>query len=52
MSLGWELLAQDAQAVKDTGSRTLASSPHLRTLRQLKWSNAMLKILSPQGLTS
>jgi hypothetical protein len=52
VSLDWELLAQDAQAVKDTGLLTLASSSHPGTLRQLKWSNARLKILSPQGLTS
>ncbi|MEU7791526.1 hypothetical protein [Amycolatopsis sp. NPDC049159] len=29
-----------------------AAAGHPRTLRQLKWANAMLKVLSPQILTS
>ena len=50
VSLDWELLAQGAQAVKDTELLALASRCHPQTLRTLKWSNAMLKTLSPQVL--
>jgi hypothetical protein len=52
VSLDWELLAQGAQAVKDPGLLELAGRCHPQTLRQLKWANAMLKILSPQVLAS
>jgi hypothetical protein len=52
VSVDWELLAQGAQAVKDTGLVELAQRCHPQTLRQLKWTNAMLKTLSPQVLTS
>jgi hypothetical protein len=52
VSLDWELLAQGAQAAKDPGLLELASRCHPQTLRQLKWANAMLKVLSPQILTS
>ena len=52
VSLDWELLAQGAQAAKDTGLLELASRCRPQTLRQLKWTNAMLKVLSPQILTS
>lgn len=52
VSLDWELLAQGAQAVKDTDLLTLTQVCHPQTLRQLKWSNAMLKALSPQILAS
>lgn len=52
VSLDWELLAQGAQAVKDTDLLALASRCHPQTLRTLKWSNAMLKTLSPQVLAS
>ena len=52
VSLDWELLAQGAQATKDTDLLALAQRCHPRTLRQLAWSNAMLKTLSPQVLAS
>jgi hypothetical protein len=52
VSLDWELLAQGAQAVKDSDLLELAGRCHSRTLRQLKWTNAMLKTLSPQVLAS
>jgi hypothetical protein len=51
-SLDWELLAQAAQAAKDTDLLELASRCHPETLRQMRWANAMLKELSPQVLTS
>jgi hypothetical protein len=52
VSLDWELLAQGAQAVSDTDLLDLAQRSHPQTLRQLKWTNAMLKTLSPQVLAS
>ncbi len=52
VSLDWELLAHGAQAVKDTDLLDLASTCHQETLRQLTWTNGMLKQLSPQVLAS
>ncbi|MFL6123205.1 hypothetical protein [Actinophytocola sp.] len=52
VSLDWELLAQGAQAAKDTDLVELTARCHPRTLRQLTWTNAMLKTLSPQVLAS
>jgi hypothetical protein len=52
VSLDWELVAQGAQAVKDSDLVGLTQKCHPRTLRQLAWSNAMLKTLSPQVLAS
>ncbi|MEV8612685.1 hypothetical protein AB0383_32975 [Amycolatopsis sp. NPDC051373] len=52
VSLDWESLAQGAQAAKDPELLELASRCHPQTLRQMKWTNAMLKIMSPQILTS
>lgn len=49
-SLDWELLAQGAQAAKDSELLGLASRCHPETLRQMRWANAMLKELSPQVL--
>jgi hypothetical protein len=51
-SLHWEMLAQVAQASKDTRLLALASSCHPQTLRQMRWTNTMIKDLSPQVLTS
>lgn len=52
VSLDWELVAQGAQAVGDTELLELAQKSHPQTLRQLSWTNAMLKTLSPQVLAS
>lgn len=52
VSLDWELLAQGAQAAKDKDLVALATRCHPRTLRQLTWTNSMLKTLSPQVLAS
>ncbi|WP_329201777.1 MULTISPECIES: hypothetical protein [unclassified Streptomyces] len=51
-SLHWEMLAQTAQATKDERLLTLASSCHPQTLRQMRWTNTMIKNLCPQVLTS
>ncbi|GAB3886832.1 hypothetical protein GCM10029964_051770 [Kibdelosporangium lantanae] len=52
VSLDWELLAQGAQAIRDTNLVDITQKCHPRTLRQMKWANAMLKTLSPQVLVS
>ncbi|WP_329212278.1 hypothetical protein [Streptomyces sp. NBC_01708] len=51
-SLYWEMLAQAGQAAKDTRLLNLATACHPRTLRQMRWTNTMIKNLSPQILTS
>lgn len=50
VSLDWELLAQGAQGAKDTDLLELAQRCHPESLRQMRWTNSMLKILSPQVL--
>jgi hypothetical protein len=46
------MLAQVAQATKDDELLGLASSCHPATLRQMRWTNTMIKVLAPQVLTS
>ena len=51
-SLHWEMLAQAAQATKDERLLALATDCHPQTLRQIRWTDTMLKELSPQLLSS
>ncbi|WP_406840485.1 hypothetical protein ACICHK_37805 [Streptomyces sp. AHU1] len=51
-SLHWEMLAQAAQATKDQDLLALATACHPQTLRQMRWTNTMVKTLSPQLLNS
>lgn len=51
-SLNWEMLAQVAQAARDTALVDLAAACHPQTLRQLRWTNTMIKTLSPHLLSS
>ncbi|MFI2608238.1 hypothetical protein [Kitasatospora sp. NPDC018619] len=51
-SLHWEMLAQAAQAGRETPLLDLATACHPQTLRQIRWTNTMIKNLSPQILTS
>lgn len=46
------MLAQAAQATRDDGLLALASACHPQTLRQMRWTNTMVKELSPQILVS
>jgi hypothetical protein len=48
VSLDWEVLAQTAQALKDSELLTLAKTCHPQTLRQLRWANASLKANAAQ----
>lgn len=52
VSLDWEMLAQAAQASNDQQLLQLCQRCHPDTLRQLRWSNAMVKELSAQALVS
>lgn len=50
-SLHWEMLAQAAQAMRDEDLLAMVSRCHPRTLRQMRWTNTMIKNLAPQILT-
>lgn len=52
VSLDWELLAQVAQSLRHRDLLTLTQRCHPQTLRQLRWTNAQLKVVSPQILSS
>ncbi|GAA4877517.1 hypothetical protein [Kitasatospora terrestris] len=51
-SLHWEMLAQAARATTDSRLLDLATACHPQTLRQMRWTNSMIKTLSPQLITS
>jgi hypothetical protein len=52
LSVDWELLAQTAQALKDEHLLALAQRCHPDTLRQARWANSMIKVMSPQIMAS
>ncbi|MET7733427.1 hypothetical protein ABZT02_18945 [Streptomyces sp. NPDC005402] len=51
-SLHREMLAQAAQATRDERLLELASACHPQTPRQMRWTDTLIKQLSPQLLTS
>lgn len=51
-SVAWELVAQVAQAKKETALLELAATCHPQNLRQLRWANTMIKVQAPQILAS
>ncbi|QTD96152.1 hypothetical protein S1361_02275 [Streptomyces cyanogenus] len=51
-SVHWEMVAQAGQAGGDRRLLALASDCHPRTLRQIRWTDTMIKQPSPQTLTS
>ncbi|MET9372038.1 hypothetical protein ABZY00_29890 [Streptomyces griseoflavus] len=51
-SLHWEMLAQAAQATRDRDLLELVTACHPQTLRQMRWTNTMIKVLSPQLLVN
>ncbi|NUS17615.1 MAG: hypothetical protein HOY69_40515 [Streptomyces sp.] len=51
-SLYWEMLGQAAQATRDQELLGVVADCHPQTLRQMRWTNAMIKVLSPQALSS
>ncbi len=52
VSLDWEILAQTAQAAKESELLELAERLHPETLRTAKWANAKLKESSAQIMVS
>ncbi|MBN9102887.1 MULTISPECIES: hypothetical protein [unclassified Pseudonocardia] len=56
VSLDWELLSQAAQAMRQRDLFELARRCHPQTLRQMlrqmRWANGQLKIVSPQIIAS
>jgi len=50
-SLAWEMLAQIAQAKRESALVDLAAQCHPQNLRQLRWANTMIKTLAPQALS-
>jgi hypothetical protein len=48
VSLDWEVLAQTAQAMKDTELLATAQECHPQTLRQMRWANAKVKETAAQ----
>ena len=51
-SINWVILGQGAQAAKDHELLQATKDCHPDTLRTLKWTNTMIKQISPQVLTS
>ncbi|MFD1045821.1 hypothetical protein ACFQ1S_09735 [Kibdelosporangium lantanae] len=47
-----QLITAEFRKIRDTNLVDITQKCHPRTLRQMKWANAMLKTLSPQVLVS
>ncbi|MQY07884.1 hypothetical protein [Actinomadura macrotermitis] len=52
VSVDWVMIAQAAQASRDGDLLALTDRCHPDTLRQMRWANAHVKVLSPQILLS
>jgi hypothetical protein len=52
VSLDWEVLAQTAQAMKDTDLLSVAQGCHPQTLRQMRWANAKVKETAAQVMVT
>lgn len=52
VSLDWEVLAQTAQAMKDTKLLTVAEECHPETLRQMRWADAKVKETAAQAMVT
>jgi hypothetical protein len=52
VSLDWEVLAQTAQALKDTELLAVTKRCHPETLRQMRWANAKIKETSAQAMVT
>jgi hypothetical protein len=48
LSVDWEMLAQTAQGLKDDELLALSQRCHPDALRQARWANSMIKVMSPQ----
>ncbi|GAA0908178.1 hypothetical protein [Pseudonocardia zijingensis] len=52
VSVDWELLGQAAQAMKEPALLEVVQACHPQTLRQMRWADAQLKVISPQVIAS
>lgn len=52
VSLDWEVLAQTAQAMKDTELLAVTKECHPETLRQMRWANGKVKETSAQVMVT
>lgn len=52
VSLDWEVLAQTAQAMRDTELLSLTQDCHPQTLRQMRWANAKVKETAAQTMVT
>jgi hypothetical protein len=52
LSVDWEILCQTAQGLKDDDLLALCQRCHPDTLRQARWANSMIKVMSPQIMAS
>ncbi|GAB3526671.1 hypothetical protein [Arthrobacter monumenti] len=52
VSADWEILAQAAQGMKQKDLLDVTKECHPDTLRQMRWANAMLKVVSTQIIVS
>jgi hypothetical protein len=52
VSLDWEVLAQTAQAMKDTELLGVCQDCHPQTLRQMRWANAKVKETAAQVMVT
>lgn len=52
VSLDWEVLAQTAQALRDTELLDVTKKCHPETLRQMRWANAKLKESAAQVMVT
>jgi len=48
VSVDWEMLAQTAQGLRDDDLLALSQRCHPDSLRQARWANSMIKVMSPQ----
>lgn len=52
VDLEWEMLSQTAKALRDERLLELASDCRSQTRRQMKWTDTLIKELTPQAMTS
>ncbi|NED96667.1 hypothetical protein G1H11_15260 [Phytoactinopolyspora alkaliphila] len=52
LSVDWEILGQTAQGAKDDELLALTQKCHPDVLRQARWANNMIKVVSPQEMAS
>ena len=52
VSLDWEVLAQTAQAMRDTELLAVCKDCHPQTLRQMRWANAKVKETAAQVMVT